>query len=84
MMSRVWDFAGVHRRGFEPHFNNSVGTVIHNSAQFRSELHRKGDQMSERMGFAHHYEPVDIQDKEACGVTDDGAEQIAKRYGKAL
>lgn len=82
-MNRVWSFQGVWRRGFEPHFNNSVGTVVHNQAQFKSELHRKGDEMSERMGFAHQYEPVDIRDKEACGVDDAGADAIEKRYGKA-
>jgi hypothetical protein len=83
-MRREWNTFAHHRTDMQAHYNHSVGKVISNQAQFRSELHRKGDEMSERLGFAHQYEPVDIRDKEACGVTDDGADQIAKRYGKAL
>src|SRR5437660_320214 len=84
LMRREWNSFAHHRRDMQAHFNHSVGKVISNDAQFRSELHRKADLQSERLGFEHRYEPVDIRDKEACGVTQDGADAVAKRYGKDL
>lgn len=42
----------------ETHFNRAVGRVVHSSSEFRSELARKSDQMSERLGQTVDYQPL--------------------------
>ena len=67
------------RRPMEEHFNHSVGRVIHSDAQFRSELSRASDERSELLGVDHKFVPFDVGDKEACGVTDEGLDETAKK-----
>ena len=67
------------KHGMEEHFNVAVGRPIRTDAQFRSELSRKSDEISERTGTDHKFAPIDIGDKEACGVTDEGLDATAKR-----
>lgn len=66
------------KHGMEEHFNVAVGRPIHSDAQFRSELARKSDQMSEQTGMDHRYVPVDMRDRAANGVTDEGLDTTAK------
>lgn len=61
---------------FEPHFNASVGKYVRNQAEFNSELSRLSDDMSERVGMTHNFVPVDQQDRQAFGVTDEGQENF--------
>lgn len=65
--------------GMQPHFNASVGKPISSAAQFRSELSRASDEQSERTGMDHHYVPVDLADRKALGVTDEGLDNTARR-----
>lgn len=73
-------------RDIPTHFNESLGRPISSQREFVSELHRKSDEMSERLGMDHKYEPLDWRDREAFGVTDEGTDEklheIAKRRGK--
>jgi hypothetical protein len=79
-MTREWNTFAVARKPFtESHFNHSVGSVIHSDRQFRSELARKSDEMSERQGFEANFQPVDVRDKAACGVTDEGLDRVESR-----
>lgn len=61
----------------DTHFNNAVGAVVRNKAEFVSELHRRSDQMSERMGFEVDYQPVPAG--EAPGVDLDGARESQRK-----
>jgi putative FmdB family regulatory protein len=66
------------KRGMDAHFNPSVGTYVSNERQFRDELKRKSDEASVRTGMTHNFVPVDINDKAALGVTDEGMDQIER------
>lgn len=63
----------------QEHWNASVNKPIRSDAQFRSELSRASDEMSERTGTDHKFVPIDMGDKSACGVTDEGLDETAKR-----
>lgn len=44
---------------FQPHFNISIGQHVNSMADFKSKLSAKSDQMSERLGIDHNYQPVE-------------------------
>jgi hypothetical protein len=60
------------------HFNQSTGTYISNTREFADELKRKSEEMSNRTGMTHNYQPVDVTDMKALGVTDEGLEHTHK------
>lgn len=64
-----------HSRDCDPHFNQTLGREVGTRREFVSELHRKSDEMSERLGTEHRYEPIDWADRDACGVTDEGTDE---------
>lgn len=70
------------KRGMETHFNHTVGTVVSNMGQFKSELHKASDEVSERTGMEHKFEPVDTGDPAAHGVTDEGLDSTRKMRRK--
>lgn len=67
---RVYSFARI--PGMEEHWNHAVGQPISSMGQFRSELAKKSDEMAERLGMPVNFQPVDWQDKETFGVTEEG------------
>lgn len=64
-------------RSLPEHFNHSIGSYVSNSAGLTTELSRKSDEMSERMGFAVKYETVDPRD--TPGVSEHGLEATERR-----
>lgn len=62
----------------QPHFNPTVGKPISSERQFRDELRRQSDIASENTGTEHRYVPVDLDDKKALGVTDEGLDKTAR------
>lgn len=66
------------KRPMEPHYNYAVGQHISSMGQFTSELHRRSDELSETTGADHNFQPVDLTDKKALGVTDEGLDTQAK------
>ena len=67
------------KRAMPEHYNHTTDTYVRGESDFISDLHRKSDEMSVRMGFDVAYEAVDGHDKEALGVTDDGLEDTERR-----
>lgn len=61
------------------HFNHTVGKVISDQKQFKSELDRKSEEMTERTGIPHNYVPVDLSDRESLRVNDDGMDSTMRR-----
>lgn len=55
----------------QAHHNATIGKEISSMNQFKSELSRKQDAMSERLGFDQHYAIGDRSDRKHLGVTDD-------------
>ncbi len=75
-MRRVWGFS--YRPTMVEHWNQSVGKYVSNDRQFRDELKRMGEKESESTGLYHEYVPIDINDRKACGVTDEGLDATRK------
>ena len=46
----------------EPHFNHSVGEVVHNMGEMKSALARKSETMSERLGIPIDLKPLDSRE----------------------
>lgn len=56
----------------------AVGEHVHSRRQFADKLKAASDRQSARTGLAHNYVPIDLRDREACGVTDEGLESTAR------
>jgi hypothetical protein len=67
---RIFSFAP--KRMMHEHFNLSSGTVVSDHKQFRDDLKRASERATLRTGIPHDYQPVDLGEKEALGVTEEG------------
>jgi hypothetical protein len=76
-MRRVWGFHLAH--SMPEHFNPTVGKVVTNERAFKDELKRMGEKESEVTGLYHDYQPIDISDPKACGVTDEGLDATRRQ-----
>lgn len=72
MMRRDWRFHLGRDEVPEAHFNHTTGTVVHSKNDFRDQLKRLSEKATLNTGMEHRYEPVDLSDKKALGVTDEG------------
>jgi predicted PP-loop superfamily ATPase len=61
------------------HMNSTTGTVVSSGRQFRDELRRKSDEMTERTGMPHNYVEVDRNDTKSLRVTDEGLDTTYDR-----
>lgn len=52
--------------------NLSTGRVESDPKKFAAHLRQKSEEMSERLGMKVDYQPCDMTDKDALGVTDEG------------
>lgn len=80
-LKRVYSFAAA--PVMHEHFNHSVGKVISDMRQFKSQLARKSEEDSERRGMKIDYQPVDLTDRQSLGVTDEGIETYDRSYARA-
>jgi len=75
-------FPGPHVRVFsirtfkpmEEHWNTSVNAPVRSMQDFKRQLKIKGDQYTESTGIEVNYQPVDMSDTKALGVTREGIE----------
>lgn len=77
----VTQFPGItHGMVKETHYNASVGKVITNDVDFKSELSRQSDEASERNQFAVNFQPIDHRDAgQELGVTEEGMDSTYAR-----
>lgn len=61
------------------HFDYTVGKVISDRKQFVAELRRHSEEATERTGIPHNYVPVDLGDKDALNVTEEGMDSTIRR-----
>lgn len=61
------------------HYNPSVGRVISSDKQHREALKIATDESNERLNLNQNFVPVDMNDKEALGVTDEGLDATRKQ-----
>lgn len=76
-LDRTFSFA--YKAPMAEHYNDSIGTYVNNERQFKDELKRVSDERSERLNLAHDFQPVDPDDTEALGVTEEGLHETHKR-----
>lgn len=64
----------------EAHYNTAVGGVVRSDAEFKSELSRQSDALSERNGFPVNFQPIDHREAgQHLGVTDEGLDSTYAR-----
>ena len=68
---RVWQDIGIP--------NPTTGQVESDPRKFREHLHVASREMEERLGMKVDYQPVDMTDKDALGVTDEGMDATHDR-----
>jgi len=59
----------------QEHWSTALGKPVSDRRRFLAELRKSSDLASERLGFEQNYQPVDIDDRKALGVTDEGLPQ---------
>lgn len=69
--SRVWHDTGIP--------NMTTGRVESDPRKFAAHLREKSEEMGERLGIKVDYQPVDLTDKDALGVTDEGMDATHDR-----
>jgi len=70
------------QKSMQEHWNPSVGRYINNMGEMKSALAEKSDEMSERLRMPVNYQPVDLREKEALGVTDEGIPVYDRSYAR--
>lgn len=77
-LRRVFSFS------FKPivhtHFNPTIGKVVSDDAQVRSELSRLSDEATARTGILHDYQPVDLRGSSLAdlGGTEEGLNRTSE------
>lgn len=69
--SKVWHDTGIP--------NMTTGRVESDPRKFAAHLREQSEIMGERLGMKVDYQPVDLTDKEALGVTDEGMDATHDR-----
>lgn len=54
------------------HLNKTTGTIVGSSRQFAHDLRVAGQKLTEKDGIPRDYQPVDLSDAKALGVTGEG------------
>mgnify|MGYP001591073377 CR=1 FL=1 len=81
LLQRIASFSFA--RGWRPHWNTAVGGYVENKRQMEDSLKQLSDRESARLGTTQTYERVDMREKEALGVTDEGLDATRKRRREA-
>lgn len=53
-------------------YSPTLGRYVSNERDFADGLKRASEIATERNGIPHNYVPVDLRDRDALGVTDEG------------
>jgi putative FmdB family regulatory protein len=65
-------FSFAFKRPMQEHFNQSTGQFVSNERDFKEQLKIKSAEDGERLGLEVNYQPVDVRDTAALGVTAEG------------
>lgn len=72
----------VHRPMAE-HYNLSTGSWESSMTSIKEKFRKASDEATERTGIPHNFQPVDLRDKEALGVTDEGLDSTYRKRREA-
>ena len=76
---RIWSFR-LQSSPDQEHFNYSAGRWVSNKRELTDHAKRKSEEATLRTGILHDFQPIDHADKEALGVTAEGAKEIAAHH----
>ena len=69
---RIFDFQA--RASLAEHFNMAAGQYVNNQREFRDALKRRSDEVSERLGIEHDFQPLtaaEVRDHDAHAIPLD-------------
>ena len=75
-IKRVYSFQFA--RPMPEHFNLAAGAFVRTEQHLNDIYKRKSDEVSERLGIAHDFQPVSQSEKSALGVTGEGLSDTVK------
>lgn len=61
------------------HFNAALGSYVSSEAEYRDGLKEASEKASQRAGYDMNFTPVDLHDRAALGVTDEGLDATHRR-----
>jgi putative FmdB family regulatory protein len=68
---------------FQSHYNVAVGKYVTNRTEFEDGLKVASEEQTVKLGMEVNYAPIDMQDREACGVSEEGAAAAIEARVKA-
>lgn len=77
---RVYSFRMAHV--MQEHWSDTIGGYVSDRRKFKSALRQKSDEMTERTGIPHDYQPIDpdtYRDRDAMKVTSEGLDSTYNR-----
>lgn len=76
-LARVYGFA--YKRGFQAHYNPSVGKYVQTETQFADELKRESEKQWLERGIETRLVPIDPRDTAKTGATAEGLENTFRQ-----
>ncbi len=67
------------QRPMPEHFNAATGRVESSMKAIAEQMKIASEEASERTGVKHDFQPVDMRDKDALGVTEEGLDATYRR-----
>jgi hypothetical protein len=67
------------KRGLSDGYYSSVGGYARSKTDLQSQLSRKSDEVSERLGIDHNFKVADDPTPEFFGVTEEGLDSTARK-----
>lgn len=77
--SIIKKFSVALHRPMKEHFNLATGRWESSMAGIKERFKKASEEATERTGIPHDFQPVDMRDKEALGVTDEGLDETYRR-----
>lgn len=68
---------------FQPHFNAATGAYVTSKTDFEDKLKLLSETTSEKTGVFTDYQPVDMSDAAACGLTPEDVAEVTEARAKA-
>jgi len=79
---RRWGFRPA-RPTFEGGYNPAVGKYVANIGELKSEFAKVSESQTRLTGMEVDIQPIDLGDKEACGITDADIDRMTEEKAKA-
>ncbi len=71
------------RSSFESGYNPSIGKHIGSMGELKSEFARESERQTRELGMEVDIQPVDLQDRAACGISDADVSRMKEEKSKA-